>query len=250
MLRVVFVGVGEAFDEDLFNNSHLIISQSKLLLDCGYAIPTHLWKHYPDPNFLDAVYVSHTHADHIFGLPILFLKMWEQRRSKPLTIVARKGIRARVADLTDYAYPSLYGKLTFGLDFIEVREQDSVTLNEFQLKFAASSHSVVNFAVKVWCGTRSICYSGDGMFTEATARLYEGTDLLIHEAYVMESNLPGHSGVKEVVAMARKLGVRSLALTHLQQELRREKGKVLSYLQQQADILAFLPEPMDHLDLD
>ena len=33
-MKIIFLGVGEAFDETLPNNSHLILSDTNLLLDC------------------------------------------------------------------------------------------------------------------------------------------------------------------------------------------------------------------------
>lgn len=248
-MRIVFLGVGEAFDPELPNNSHLVLSETKLLLDCGYSIPSHFWKHYPDPEFLDAIYVSHTHGDHYFGLPILLLALWEHRRSKPLTIIGQKGIGDRVITLTKYAYAGLYDRLPFDLKFIESGEGDCLKLNELSLEFAMSHHSVDNMAIRVGCGKKSLSYSGDGMFTEATVQLYAGTDLLIHEAYTLESEIPTHSNVKDVAAMARKLGIPALAMTHLQRDVRRNKERVLDYIRSQWNLNAFLPEPWDEFDV-
>ncbi len=56
-MKVIFLGVGEACDERVPNNSHLILSDTKLLLDCGYSAPPQLWKYNPDASFLDAIYI-------------------------------------------------------------------------------------------------------------------------------------------------------------------------------------------------
>src|SRR5712692_6482064 len=113
IMKVIFLGVGEAFDENLVNNSHIIHSETKLLLDCGYAIPRHLWKHYPDKDFIDAIYLTHAHADHYLGTPILLARMWEDRREKPLKIISQAGICKDLPVIMEYAYRGLYEMLPF-----------------------------------------------------------------------------------------------------------------------------------------
>jgi ribonuclease BN (tRNA processing enzyme) len=248
-MRVIFLGVGEAFDPEACNNAHLVHSQAKLLLDCGYATPGQLWSYNRDPEFLDAVFISHMHADHYFGLPVLFLIFWELKRVKPLTILTPEGAREQIISVTQLAYPRLYEKLPFPVEYLEASESDTATVGDLRLTFAESVHPVTNWAVRVDAGSRSVCYSGDGMFTGATVKLFSGASLLIHETYVMESGCPGHSGVQEVIDMARKASVRSLALTHLKRDLRRQKSRVLEYIRPFEDIRILLPEPMDQHDV-
>src|SRR3954452_18272937 len=94
-LRVL--GTGEAFDTGLGNNSCLLYDGKKgspskekriptFLFDCGYQIPERLWalpKLYPE---LDAVALTHFHADHAFGLAPLLVRFAEEGREEPLGI--------------------------------------------------------------------------------------------------------------------------------------------------------------------
>ncbi|KKQ21582.1 MAG: Beta-lactamase domain-containing protein, partial [Parcubacteria group bacterium GW2011_GWA2_37_10] len=49
-MKIIFLGVGEAFDENIPNNSHLVITErTKLLLDCGMTAAPQVWKFNPDP---------------------------------------------------------------------------------------------------------------------------------------------------------------------------------------------------------
>ena len=76
-MKVVFIGVGEAGDENYPNNSSIILSDTKLLLDCGFAVPQQLWRYNADQDLVDAIYISHMHADHYFGIPVLLIRMLE-----------------------------------------------------------------------------------------------------------------------------------------------------------------------------
>ena len=132
---------------------------------------------------------------------------------------------------------------------MEVQDGEKVQINELDLEFAPSTHSVDNLAVRIRSDLKSVSYSGDGMFTDATMQLYSGTDLLIHEAYSMEPEYLNHACVREVVAMAQKVGVKNLAITHLKESLRWDKARVLEYLENETSIHAFLPEPLDTFEL-
>ncbi len=75
-VKIKFIGVGEAFDEDLPNTSILVRArdernESSILLDCGFTAPPSFWKIAKDPDDLDAIWISHFHGDHFFVLPAL-----------------------------------------------------------------------------------------------------------------------------------------------------------------------------------
>src|SRR5690606_41578267 len=84
---LVFVGTGEALDPALPNTSLLVRGPQTLLLDCGYAVPHALWRITREVELLDAIWISHTHADHLFGLPPLLLWMRPGGRERPLPIL-------------------------------------------------------------------------------------------------------------------------------------------------------------------
>ena len=82
-MRVTFVGVGEAFDENLPNTSILVESAaSSILLDCGFSAPRAFWKAADNAEGLDMIHVSHFHADHYFGIPALLARFTQEGRTK------------------------------------------------------------------------------------------------------------------------------------------------------------------------
>ena len=245
-MKVVFLGVGEAFDENLANNSHVLLSQTKLLLDCGYAIPRLLWTRFPDSNFLDAIYISHAHADHYMGLPIVLARMTEEGRTRPLQIIAQPSVIEQLPSLFDHAYRHLLEESSFPIEFVHARRGRGLRLNEFTLNFALSRHVISNYAVRVDCNGRSVCYSGDGAYTDATKELYRRADLVIHETYSLEPEIEMHANVTDVMAMCEEVGVQSLAPTHFIRDLRKDKERILSYVESRAGrVRVFVPEPLE-----
>ena len=103
-MKVVFLGVGEAADENHPCNSHLILSKTNLLLDCGYSIPRQVWKYNKDKDLIDAIYISHLHADHCFGLPALLIRMMEEKRTKPVAIICKTEFVTQIKQIIDLGY--------------------------------------------------------------------------------------------------------------------------------------------------
>lgn len=243
MITVTALGVGEAFDEELANTSLLVEGPGTLLLDCGYAIPPQLWKWNADPELIDALYVSHAHADHYFGVPALLCRMMEENRQKPLTLISQPDVLRRVNDLLEYGYSGLRRKLPFALEQVEAAEGQECEVLGYRLRFAPGRHSVPNLAVRVEAESKSVCYSGDGMFTPAGRQLFSGADLVFHEAYSFTPS-PVHADIDAVAELATTEQIGLMALVHLQRAVRRQERPRIEALCATARApRVILPEP-------
>jgi ribonuclease Z len=216
MRELTFVGTGEAFDPALPNTSLLYSGRKTLLLDCGYSIPHAFWQISTDPSLLDAIYISHIHADHSFGLPSLLLWMRIHGRQRPLKIIGSPGVGVWLEKLTQLAYPGSFppGEM-FAMEPTEIAPDRPLLLDDTRLSVALSTHGVRNQSVRIEEDNTAICYSGDGIPTPGTRALFENADLLVHECYWPEGNAHGHSNVQDLMPMARDVGVKTLALLHL-----------------------------------
>ena len=244
-MKIIFLGVGEAFDETIPNNSHLILSDTNLLLDCGYSIPPQLWKYNADPSFIDAIYISHRHADHYFGIPPLLVRMMEEKRTKTLTLICQKGLKTLIEQLIDHGYKGVAKKLGFELNFIEVQEGQVISLNELELSFAATIHSVSNLAIKIRSRKNTVCFSGDGMFTEKTGKLYQNADLVIHEAFTLDMKIKGHACMTDLIEMAKKNNIKCMAFTHIYREVRKKQMEMIRKKIASEKIKIIIPKPLE-----
>lgn len=246
-MKVVSLGVGEAFDEDQPNNSHLIISDSVILLDCGSTVPPQLWKYTTDPSFIDAVYISHMHADHYFGLPAVLVTMAKKQRTKPLIIICQKGMQQAIENLMEYGYHGWLQKLSFPLEYQNAEPNQTIKLNKFEITFAPTIHPTNNLAIKISDGKTSICYSGDGQFVKETEQLYHDADLVIHESYLFDEKLIGHSSIQDVIEMAKRNNVKSVALTHIEKDLRKNNLESIKKELLEENIRVLIPNPFDEI---
>jgi len=225
-MKATIIGCGEAFDERLPNTSVLVeAAAQKILCDCGYSVPPHLWSRIADPNTIDIIYISHPHADHYFGMPALLGRMWEEQREKPLTIVSQPGVLDQIKDISEYGYRGLAARFRFPIEW-RAAKSEPVEIGGIVFDFAETMHSVTNLAVRMRAEGKVFCYSGDGMFTDRSRALFGGADLLVHEAYFFDQS-PVHADIGRLLEMAESNGVRQLALVHVQRGLRREPGRIL-----------------------
>ena len=134
-MRVTFTGVGEAFDDLLPNTSILVESgSSSILLDCGFSVACRFWSQAENPLALDAVYVSHFHADHYFGIPALIVRSIEEGRSKRLTIMGPSGIESRITRLIEMAYSNALAQAKFEVFYIECEPGDDFKHSGLQVR--------------------------------------------------------------------------------------------------------------------
>lgn len=245
-MRVEFIGVGEAFDETLPNNSQLLEwGETRLLIDCGYAVPHSLWKLHPDPDHVTAVYISHRHADHYFGLPSFLVRLAEDGRNHGIDVLCPEGMKQIILDMIDYAYMGIMAKLEYPIEIREVVAGRVLEYGGAWLEFAPSSHPVKNYAIAVQADGEKYAYSGDGNFNDRTRKLYSGCSLVVHEAYSIDEEVHGHAKIVELLEMARQEGIRRLALTHLQRRIRKERKQEILDLIARSGIRAFIPEVGD-----
>ncbi|MGE4538059.1 MAG: MBL fold metallo-hydrolase [Desulfovibrio sp.] len=256
-MRVTFVGVGEAFDERFPNTSLLVEGAGAdgprtVLLDCGFtaaaaffgcgALPTALRDRGPD-----AIWISHFHGDHYFGLPYALTRWHEQGRREPLTVYGGEGMAEKLAALVDMSYPNVRGKLTYPLQAVAVSDGEAFSLAGIPARAALTGHGAPCLALRLMPEDGGLYYSGDGAPTEACVELARGCGLVVQEAYGIAAGIPGHGSVAQAIELAREAGAGALAVVHVRREVRRDQSEAIRRLLAASGMKAMMPEPGDAL---
>ncbi len=214
---LTLLGSGEAFDPVLPNTSLLYQGERTVLVDCGFASVQAVWRQSPDPEFLDAVLLTHHHADHTFGLPALLMVMQAGGRSRPITLIGTPGTKQHVTAMFDIAYTPGLARLGFPVEFVECAPGETVTCGPIAIRTALPDHGIAVLSTR-WeaGGAPQFAYSADGKATGATRALFKGVPVLVHECYAMPGREgPTHSNVETVLDVASQSGAETLVLVHI-----------------------------------
>jgi len=168
-----------------------------------------------DPAAVDAVFLSHLHADHC--LDVAPLVVWHRYSGKSpgalVPLYAPVGAERRLA----LAYDGDGEGLQDVFDFVPVGP-GALHLGPFEVELARTAHPIECYAIRLTAGGRSLVYTGDTGPSDAVIELARGADVLLAEA----AHPPGpgmpdglHLTGREAGEHAAAAGVGRLLLTHI-----------------------------------
>jgi ribonuclease Z len=247
-MEILFLGVGEACDGSQPNTSILLKTDAKetagrILLDCGFSAPHQYLSLNPPAEELETLWISHFHGDHFLGTPLLLLWFCEMNRAKPFNIIGPPGVKVKIEQALNLAYPNLISRLGYSLLFHEAIPEEHLHISDSTWKTAYNEHSQPCLSLRLELHGKSIFYSGDGRPTTMTQSLATGCDIIIHEAYGFKDTVPGHGSISTCLNFARNSGSKRIALVHLQRDVRTQSLNALKDLQKEYTYIdIMLPE--------
>jgi len=187
----------------------------RLVLDLGNGAFGYLQR-YVDPLRIDAVALSHLHADHCLDLASMYVqRLYHPDAPHPrVPVYGPSGTADRMAR----AYNA--GDRSGMDDVFDFREwgDGPVRIGPFEVAVARVAHPVESYAIRVDCQGRALVYSGDTGPCDSLVRLARGADVLLAEASFVESraNPPDlHMTGRQAAEHAVRAGVARLLLTHV-----------------------------------
>jgi ribonuclease BN (tRNA processing enzyme) len=222
-VRLTVLGKSPAWqDADGACSGYLVEEQGcRLLVDCGNGVFAKLRRsvEYAD---VDAVVISHLHADHFLDLvPFAYALTYSPRRNagepaRPALhapVGARDVFRRVVGawgneDLVENAF-----------DLREYAASDVLHAGPLTLRFQEVPHFVHTHAIEITAASGArIVYGADSSPSDDLCTFARDADLLLLEA-TLERPEPGHLTPAQAGDHGRRAGARRLVITHLTDEL-------------------------------
>jgi ribonuclease BN (tRNA processing enzyme) len=194
---------------------------TNVLLDCGPGTIERLWRRGHIAG-LDAIVVSHMHADHVLDLVLLagelVQSMREVRRPK---LFVPQGHGQSVLGRLDSAFarePDSSTRFDGAFEVHGYEAQDRLSVGALSFTFAPTEHAQPCFATRISDGRRVIVYGADGGPSDALADLARGADLLVLEATYLDdeqaASAHGHMTAGQAGELAARARASRLLLTH------------------------------------
>jgi ribonuclease BN (tRNA processing enzyme) len=236
-VRITVLGKSPSWqDADGACSGYLIEDEDfSVLLDCGNGVFSKL-RRYRDYTAIDAVIISHLHADHFLDLVPYSYALTYAPRQQPVPVDRWPGT-------DDPAKPILYAPRGAGetfrrvvgawgnddliegaFDLREYENGDRFELGDLNVSFQEVPHFTTTHAVSVTSrnGSGRFTYGADCRPGDELVEIAKDTDLLIVEATLPRperTGVRGHMTPAEAGEHARRAGARRVVLTHISDEL-------------------------------
>jgi ribonuclease BN (tRNA processing enzyme) len=216
-------------------SGYLVVSgETRLLLDCGSGVFGKLRSVVDYPR-VDAVVVSHLHADHILDLVPFASGLTYAPRHQPVPVDGWPGTgdppRPRL--LAPPGAREAFRRLCAAGGMKEEHIEGAFALEEYdpggrlavgplEVSFQPVPHFLPTQAVSVAAAGQRLTYSADSSPSEALCDFARDTDLLLIEATLPRPEREGprgHLTPEEAGEHGRRAGARRLVLTHISDEL-------------------------------
>ncbi len=217
-LDLLFLGTGNAFAPSRYWSSFLV--NGRYLFDASPVVLPHLKRCQVPLEEIEAVFISHFHGDHFFGLPFLLLEYAEltERRGE-LTILGPPGVQECVRSITEAGFPNVTSReKTYKDSYVELRDGSEGEVGA--LKYLARRVNHVEkldcLGLRVQVGDRTLAYSGDSVPCDALLELADGADVFVVECSCWDDTCGPHLNPSDIREMRRRLGPEpTFVLTHL-----------------------------------
>lgn len=220
MKEVVFVGTSDAFGAGGRRQSAVVMRSESgtTLVDCGATTNTGLGELGIQRDELDAIVVSHFHADHFAGIPLLLLAaQYEDRRTRPLIIAGPPDVERRIRVLAkamghplerDWSYPVLFRELCPGSEV----EVGPTLVRSYETQHQPDAHPQ---GYRLTSSGRTIAYSGDTGWFDGLPEIAAGAELFICECTYRASDLDFHLNLELLQERRARFDCGRMLLTHL-----------------------------------
>lgn len=213
MARMILLGTGTGLPDADRENTHMLWHGpgGPLLVDAGGSTYQRLLRVGVDPQQLAGVLLTHSHCDHINGLPGLLFSMRLGEREQPLPIY---GLAATL-DIVRATLDAMQVEYLVPPDWRPLEAGDTLQLAEgWQIRTALTVHSRPCLALRFEApGLPALGYSADTEPCPAVQALLDGAATIIHEATTPKP-FAGHTSPQQAGEVAARAGAKRLVLVH------------------------------------
>lgn len=246
-MNITFFGTSGAVQTAQNANVSFCISYTDglILVETSGNPTNYLLKSGFNPLSLDSVVISHSHTDHIYGLPSLIHNLWLLGREKELLILSNQKT-IEVAKNICRELSLFKKKNLFPIKWVDGNNQ-RIEISNSQIKLFPVNHPVQTSGFSLWLDKTRLVYSADTSPVKTVIDEAKEADALIHESTgpckaESELNRDGHSSFRQAGEVAESAKVKSLFLCHFDGRVLFNRTEIISEVKKYYQGKIFIPE--------
>lgn len=220
MASVIFLGTSSAVPSIQRGFSCIGVreDQELILMDCGDGAIRNLLRFNVDLRTISSILITHYHSDHLSGLTQIVETMGMRRRTEDLNVYGPPGLKdyfAIVQKTTNVAFNK-----TFRINLNEITSGRQFSTRNQQVRTFMMDHTIPCLGYRLESNGKVIAFTGDTQPCISIKELGQSSDLFIHEATFLQSEIDQarpskHSTPKEAAEAAALSQSGKLILTHV-----------------------------------
>ena len=218
-MKLKLVGTGAITGLD---RSACSLIDSKILIDCGNGLLKTLTAQGVEIMNIEAVFITHLHADHFFDLPFLMLLRFINKANNFLKIYCPKGTEEIIKHLCDdyvAGKPESYNlwKEKGNFEFVEFESlNEKEILDNYYVTSFEVCHGVMrpSYGYVVKYNDKVVGFSGDTTYCSAVEEIVNTSNVAVLDMAFVETT-PVHMGVYDIENICKNNRDKTIVATHM-----------------------------------
>lgn len=257
--EIIFLGTGTATPTQSTSAAiHISDDETNLLIDVsgGGEITRQLLAAKLTPDKVTNIFITHSDNDHILGI-VSLVRLFTKDNIKR-NIYCSQFVKNAIDSIFKYIATAYMEKAKLNLTFHIIEHDSKTKIGKWSLTFfELESKKVPELGVKIQLpDQKTIVHCGDEPLIEKNYKYAQNTDVLIQEAFCLESQEKQfkarekhHGTVKDAAENAQKLNAKTLALFHMEDKtLKTRKKEYAKEAKQYFKGKIFVPIDLDKLE--
>lgn len=226
-MKIKMIGSGSMTSN---SNSACYLVDDKILIDTPNGIEKAMLRNNYDISDLDAILITHFHADHYFDLPFVLLNIFNKTKrdfSKKLYIICCDEFKSNIKSLIELSnfksFEEIKEKLNIEIIGVKNRTNIDFISNDYTLECVPVKHMDFSYGYVISENNtnKKVGFSGDSSMCNGVKDIVKRSNISFCDMSLSIGN-ESHMGIDNIKELLKENEGKSIIATHLREETKKE----------------------------